>query len=213
MPSQAVWSKVAVAAQTVLGTAKVVTALTKASPAVATSVAHGVAALSVVLFLVQGMTELNGRVVRLASVTTDTVTLEGVDSSAYGTFSSGTFQVITFGANAATFQDVNSTGGVAADIDVGTIHIDEDRVLPGNKSALKYEFGSLWDVADACLLALVAASDTKTTLAIAITFANGAKIYFLCYPSCTLAPTGSKGQAVVTPVSFSLAGRLSFYAS
>ena len=46
-----------------------------------------------------------------------------------------------------------------------------------------------------------------------ITFASGAKVYFNCYPSASLAPGGSKGEAVTTQTSFKLRGPITPYAS
>ncbi|WP_421885151.1 phage tail tube protein [Methylibium sp.] len=204
-----VWSNVAVAVQTVLGTAKVITAISKTNPAEVTSATHGFTAGQFLLLTVQGMRQLNLRVVKVAPTPgTDDFELVGIDSTLFADFVSGTAQLITFGAEAATFQDVNASGGIAADIPVGTIHDDEDRVIPGNKSAIKYEFGSLWNIGDAALIELQKASDTKTTRAVRLTFATGDVVAFDCYPSAPLVPVGSSGAAVTTPVSFSLAGRL-----
>ena len=55
--------------------ARVITDITEASPAVVTSVAHGLAAGDAVDFAaVGGMTEINGLTATIASVTTDTFT-------------------------------------------------------------------------------------------------------------------------------------------
>lgn len=208
-----VWSKVGVAVQTVLAATVAMASVTKANPAVVGSVAHGYADGDIVLLQVEGMTQLNNRIARVDNKATDTFELEGIDSTLYDTFTSGTAQKITFGAVASTFTDVDASGGEAADIDIGTIHEDEDRVIPGNKSALKYSFPGLWKPSDAALLELVKASDAKTARAVQITFATGDKVYFYAYPSATLAPIGSKGQAATTPASFSVAGKLTVYAA
>jgi Phage tail tube protein, TTP len=208
-----VWTKVAVAVQTALAAAKTITVVTKANPAVATSTAHGFTNGQEVKLTVSGMLEINNMVVRVANITANTFELEGIDSTLFGTFTSGTAELITFGAAASTLQDVNSSGGEAKDIDITTIHDDTEKVIPGPKSPLAYSFGSLWDPADPALLELKKADRVKGTRSLKFTFASGAKIYFDAYPTASLAPGGSKGGPVTTPVSFKLTGPVTSYVS
>lgn len=208
-----VWSKVAVAVQTVLGSAKTITGITKASPAVATSVGHTLIADDIVLLKIKGMRQLDYTVKRvLAAPTADTFSLEGVDSTAFDTFESGTAEKVTFGASASTLQDISPSGGEVSPIVIETIHDDQNYEIPGNRSPLVYAFGSLWDVADPALLAMAGFDTLKTPGCLQFTFATGAKIYFAAFMSASLAPAGSSGQAVTTPVSFRLRGRLTTYA-
>lgn len=208
-----VWSKVAVAVQTLLGAAKTITAISKASPAVVTAT-HDFAANDIVLLKVNGMRQLDYAVKRVASVsTTVSFTLEGVDSTLFDTFTSGTAEKITFGANAATFQDITASGGEAAAIPISLIHDEQDFEIPGNRSPINFSFGSLWDVSDPALIALAAFDTAKSVACVAFTFATGAKVYFAAYPSASLAPNGAAGQPVTTPVTLRLRGRLTAYAS
>lgn len=208
-----VWSKVAVAVQTALAAAKTISAITKANPAVATSTSHGYSDGDILVLKVTGMIEVNHRVVRVDNSTTNTFELEGVDSSLFSTFAAGTAEKITFGAAAATFTDVSPSGGEAKSVDITTIHDDIDKEQPGSKTALSYSFSSLWDPTDAALLELVEADAVKGERALAITFGSGAKVYFNSYPFATLAPAGSKGEAVTTQVGFKLRGPIKAYSS
>lgn len=208
-----VWSKVSVAVQTLLAAPKTITVITKANPAVCTSTAHALTNGTVILLKVNGMRQLDYRVVRIINVTANTFDLEGVDSTAFDTFTSGTAEAITFGANASTFQDVSASGGEAAAIPIATIHDDQDFEIPGNRSPLVFSFGSLWDPSDPALIALQKFDDIKTPCAIQMTFATGAKIYMAAFASASLAPGGSSGQPVTTPVSLRLRGRLTSYAA
>lgn len=208
-----VWSKVQVAVQTVLATAKTVTGITKASPAVVTSVAHGYITGAEVKLSVNGMIELNNRVCKITQVTADTFSLDGIDSTLFTTFTSGSAQLVTFGASAATLQDVSASGGEASAIDVTTMHDDTTKEIPGVKSALNYSFGSLWDPTDPALIELKKADSVKGTRAIKITFATGARVLFDCYPTASMAPGGSTGGPVTTPIAFKLTGDISSYAN
>lgn len=74
----------------VFNVAKNVAGITKANPAVVTITAHGYNnGDTVYISGVAGMTQVNGRYFRIANKTTDTFELEGVNSSAYGTYTSG----------------------------------------------------------------------------------------------------------------------------
>ena len=206
-----VWSKVAVAVQTLLAAPRTITAITRANPAVATSTAHAYANGALVLLKIQGMSQLDFAIVRVAATAANTFNLEGIDSTAFDTFTSGTAELITFGANATTFQDVNGDGGVAAPISITTIHNDQEFDIPGNRSPITYSFGSLWRPADPALLALRAFDDLKSACCIQMRFSTTAVVLMVAFPSCPLIPIGSAGQAVTTPVSLRLAGRLTTY--
>lgn len=208
-----VWSKVAVAVQTALAAAKTITAITKANPAVASSTSHGYSDGDIVLIKATGMTEVNHLVVRVDNSAANAFDLEGIDSTLYGTFVSGTAEKLTFGASAATFTDINASGGEAKPVDITTIHDDIDKEQPGSKTALSYSFGSLWDPTDTALLELKEADAVKGERCISLTFAGGAKVYFNCYPSCSLAPGGSKGEVVTTQVGFRLRGPINAYSA
>lgn len=208
-----VWSNVAVAIQTALGAAKTITGITKASPGVITSASHGFTDGDIVLLKISGMKELNHMLVRVDNATTDTFEAEGVDTTLFSTFTSGTAEEPTFGAAADTIQDVNSSGGEAKVIDLTTIHNDTDVEIPGNKTAINYIFGNIWDPADPALVELRKADRVKGERCIAITFATGAKVYFNCYPTCSLSPGGSSGEVVTTQTGFKLRGPVNAYAS
>ncbi len=69
---------------------KTITAITQANPAVVTSTAHGLTNGTVInIFGVVGMEVINDRRFTVAGVTANTFQLSGIDSSAYGMYSSG----------------------------------------------------------------------------------------------------------------------------
>lgn len=104
------------------GSAKTVTAVTKASPAVATSSAHGLTAKTVGYFdTVTGMDELLGQAVRINPVTTNDFTLENLDSTNYGTFSAGTFTPITAWTTITPATEYQIGGGDADPLDTSVL--------------------------------------------------------------------------------------------
>ncbi len=211
-----VWSNVAVAVQSALGTAQTITAISKASPAVLTysgtdTFANG----DYVILTVQGMSQVDGRIFRVANVNvgTDTFELEGLDSTAFDTFASGTLQEITFGTSLTVASNVSVSGGDFQFIDVTTIHDTVQKQIPGNASPTTFSLDCQWQPDDAGLVALKSASDAKAQRALRITFANGYKYLVNGYVGCTLSPGGSAQQVVSTPIVFTAYGRPTAYAT
>lgn len=100
-----------------VGIRAVITAVTKANPASVTATAHGFATGDVVSISgVNGMVELNGNTYTITVTNANVFTL-GVDSTAYGTYTSGgvafgpwtVWQTLTF-ASVATKKSINSVG-------------------------------------------------------------------------------------------------------
>jgi hypothetical protein len=210
-----IWSNVQVAVQSALTTANTISGVTKASPAVATYTGANPTVGDFIVVTSQGMREIDGRVFRIANVQTvpKTFELEGVNSTAFGTFSSGSFQVITFGTTLSTLRGLSSSGGDFNFIDVTTIHDQVQKQVPGLSNAATYTFESVWDVADAGLVALKAAADTQSQRAVRFTFSNGQKVVFVGYVGATLLPGGSAQDLVTTQVVVTMFGTPTAYST
>jgi hypothetical protein len=207
------WSNVQVAVQSALGAAKTITAVTKASPGVVSSTAHGFVSGEYVLHTVQGMSQINNRVFRVDNEASGTYELEGEDTTLYDTFVSGTANLITFGTTMSTVTGLQSSGGDFDFVDTTTIHDTVRTQIPGLPSPATYTLENFWDVSDAALIALKQASDTQTTRAIRFTFANGQKVMFAGYVGATLLPGGNAQELVTTPVVITMYGRPTVYAT
>jgi hypothetical protein len=213
MSDYQIWSEVQVDVQSVLAAAIPVSGISKANPAIAAAVDHDFAAGDVVLLRVKGFNDLDYAVVRVGTVVPDvSFALEGIDTTDFnGAFISGSASKITFGVSASTFTDVTPSGGEAAKVLIQTIHMKRGFNKPGAESPLVYGFGSLWDVADPALIALQAASRKGRVLAVRFMFLDGTTVLFAGQPSVNLAPAGSAGAAVTTPVSIDVRGWLQAY--
>lgn len=215
MPVVKKWSNVQVAVQSALAAPITISAITKASPGV---VSWGAGTDPVngdfIAMTSNGMFQLDGRVFRVANVNGagNTLELEGENTTLYDTFSSGSFQVVTFGTSLTTLVGLSASGGEPSFISTTTIHDNVARQIPGIPSAISFAFESIWDPTDAGLIALKAASDQAAKRAIRFTFADGARLVFNAYVSCTLLPIGQAQDKVMTSVSMSLDGRPSVYA-
>lgn len=207
------WSNVAVAMQSALAASITITAISKANPGVATA-ANTLVNGDYVYLSVQGMFQLDGKVVRVTGATASAFTLEGVDTTSFDTFSSGTAQKITFGTSITTATTMSASGGDFDFIDTTTIHSAVKTQIPGTANPITYSFDNLWDPADAGQIAMKAASDTQAIRAVRLTFGTGGPIVvFAGYVGYTGAPGGQAQDKVVSPAVLTAFGSLTNYAS
>lgn len=212
-PSQ--WSDVDVDVQSSLATALTISAVTNASPGVVTYTGTDPSNGAYVIVTALGMSEINGRVFRVANVNTgsDTFELEGEDTTNYGTFASGSAQVITFGTSVTTITGLNASGGDFDFIDTTTIHSTVRTQIPGLASPGTYTCESFWDPSSAALLALKAASQNKAQRCVRFSFADGRKFLFNGYVGATLFPTGNAQDLVKSSLVFTMFGSPTVYAT
>ena len=210
-----VWSNVGVSVQSAAATAITITAISKANPAVVTYTGTDPSNGNYILLSVQGMSQMDRRIVRVTNVDAgaNTFECESVNSTAYDTFTSGTAQVLTFGTTLNVVSNISASGGDFQFIDVTTIHDDIQKQIPGNASPTTFSMDCQWQPDDSGLAAMKAASDAKAELGVMITFANGYRYLVTGYIGCTLSPTGSAQQVVSTPVVITAYGRPQTYAS
>jgi hypothetical protein len=210
-----VWSNVAIAVESAKAASQSITGITKANPAVATYTGTDPTNGDLVLITAQGMSQVDGRIFRVANVNGggNTFELEGCDSSAFDTFSSGSFEILTFGTTLNVVANVSVSGGDFSFIDVTLIHDTIQKQIPGNASPTTFSLDCQWQPDDAGLIALKAASDAKAKKAVKITFANGYKYLVTGYVGATLSPTGSAQQVVTTPVVITAFGRPTTYST
>jgi hypothetical protein len=211
-----IWKKVAVAVQSALATALDITAISKASPGVVTYTGTDPSNGDYVKLIdIEGMSQLDGRVVRVANVNagSNTFELEGVDTTLFDTFVSGTCQVITFGTSINTAIGLSASGGDFEFIDTTTIHDDVKSQIPGLANAAVYNFDNFWDPAEGSFTALKNASDNQQQLAFRFTFANGKKVLFNGYVGFSGLPVGQAQDKVTTPLAITMFGKPTYYAS
>jgi len=208
------WSNVAVAMQSALAAADTITGITKANPGVVTSTSHGLANGDYVFLTISGMHQLNGRVARVANQTANTFELEGIDTTLFGTFTSGTAEAITFGTSITTATNVSSSGGDFDFIDTTTIHDAARSQIPGLPNAASFSFENIWDTSDTGLLAMKTASDAQARRAFKFTFGTGGQILvFAGYVGCSLLPGGSAQGLVTTQSVVTMHGSGTTYSS
>ncbi|MDP3213510.1 MAG: hypothetical protein Q8S73_05365, partial [Deltaproteobacteria bacterium] len=103
--------------QSAIAAANTITAITNAAPGVFSCTANGYSNGDLLLLEIEGMTQLNKRVVEVVSVATDTFQIAGpdgatgMDTTNFGTFTSGTAKKLTMGTSITGCQGFTSSGG------------------------------------------------------------------------------------------------------
>ena len=164
---------------------------------------------------VNGMYQLNDRVLRIANVNTGSKTfeLEGEDTTTYETFTSGSYQIVTFGASFATTQNINVSGGEYEFADVTTIHDNVRKRVPTITSPMSLSMDNIFDLTDAGFVEMNKAYTAKTKRAIRLRFGSGAKMLLMGYGGAAGVPTGQAQGVVQTKVSIEAQNIPTIYAS
>ena len=200
--------------QSAIAATQAITGITKANPAVVTIVGHGYADGDIVFLEVQGMRQLDQKVVRVANKAADTFECEGIDSTLFDTFSSGTAAKLTMGTSISTATNISASGGEFDFIDTTTIHDPQKSQMPGLPSAISFSMDHIWDADDTGLLAMKAASDVQAKRAFKFQFGSGGQIlYFAGYVGCTMLPGGQAQGLVTTSAVITMNGTPTYYAS
>lgn len=188
---------------------KTITAISNASPAVASSVAHGYSAGDIVVLSVPS--KLDQRVVRVAvNVSpTDLWNLEGIDTtytSAYPTgFGVGTSSKVTNFVSFSQVTDVQSAGGEQQFYQWVYLEDGRQRQRPTFKNARSMTMVMDYDPSLAWHSTLLAADEAGTVYVLRATLPTGAVIYYSVYVGFDGEPTFTINQNQQTTLSVSLA--------
>lgn len=167
------------------GAAVAVSAVTQASPGVATRTSHGYTNDTVGFFSgVAGMAQLEGQAVRLKNVTANTFELQGLNTTNYSAYTSGNFTpVLTWQTlSEATSYDIG--GGAAEKLDVTRLlditKQEEQGLLPVSNVSMNV---IAQDTPTAAMLLLENAVQTQGAVVVRITLGNGAVRVYRAEPS------------------------------
>lgn len=211
-------SGLAMSMQSAVATAKTIVSVTKAAPGVFTCTAHGFSNGDLVLIEAEGMTEVNKRVFELVNIATDTFQVvgpggtTGLDTTNFGTFSSGTVAKLTMGTSITGCQGFSSNGGEIKFEDSTTVHDIIDKQIVTGATALSYSLDMQWDPANAGQQAMKAAFEARTSKAFRIQWPSGAYVMFYGSVGYSGAPGGSKQGITTTSAAISAEGNLTMAA-
>ena len=167
------------------GTPITVTAVTKAGPGVATSAAHGQSNDTCGYFSsVSGMVQLEDQAIRIKNKATDTFELQGLNTTNYTAFTSGTFTPVATWATLSESTSYSLGGGASEKLDVTTLI---DIVRKEGQGYLPVQSVTTnviaQDTPSAAQLLLESAVQTQGRVTVRITLANGAVRIFRGEPS------------------------------
>jgi hypothetical protein len=166
------------------GSAKTVTAVTKASPGVATSTSHGLTDGTVgYMSGVTGMVQLDGQAARVDNSATNAFDLEALDTTNYATFTGGSFVPITAWSTISNSTSFSVGGGDGEKLDATTLL---DVIKKEENGLLAAETITINVLADPQLEAtgLVRACALNSGYAVfRVTLADGSQIVFRGQPS------------------------------
>lgn len=164
--------------QSTLAAAKTITAITKASPGVVSSTAHGYSNGDVVVLAIEGMSQLNGVACRVSAVAADAFTLEGIDTTTFSTFTSGTAQKVTAFDTFSSLQSISLPNQESAKLDITTIHDNAAQETLGLAGAVSGTMTGLFSPTETAVTNIRNATRATSPRAFRITFETGAKAIF-----------------------------------
>ena len=158
------------------------TAITLANPGVVTDASHGLANNTVGFWnTMVGMEQLEDQAFRVKNQTTDTFEMQGLDTSAFTAFTSGTYQVATAWSTLAESTAYSIPDASTEDLDATTLLDVIDVIDSGNLAAQPINFGNmlLRETPSAALTNLQNAALAGTKVLLRITLQGGGiRIYY-----------------------------------
>lgn len=174
-------TNMSVEVENTLATGKAVSAITKANPGVATATGHGYSNGDIVVFSVTaGMVELDGQAVRVANVSTAAATfqLEGLDTTAYSTFTAGTSYKVSAWHTLAGAQNLTMPNPAPAKIDITTLIDKTKQYAYGLPDAPDGTISGLYDPTSAAVVEIKAATKANEDRVFRINWAGGQETIF-----------------------------------
>ena len=157
-------------------TPKTVTAVSQASPGVATSAAHGMANDTVGYFSgVSGMAQLEGQACRVKNQATNAFDLQGLNTTNFSAFTAGTFTPVATWQTLSESTSYDISGGAGEKVDVtrliDIVKQEEQGLLPVSNMSCDI---IAQDTPSAAMQLLEASVQSQTGVVIRITLGNGA---------------------------------------
>lgn len=196
---------------TVYGTAKLVSAVTNADPAVATTAAAHLLVPGAIVEVTSGWSPLNQKIVRLSAAAAESMTYEGIDSTNVLQFpvggGVGSVRDITTFTQVSQVLTLTSSGGDMQFATYTFLESDADNQLPSTSSAQSLTIEIADDSSLPGYQALKAAASTRELTALKMQLRNGDIILYNGYVSFNETPTITKGSVMSVKATFSLAAQ------
>lgn len=201
--------------QKTLGSAKTITAISKASAAAITATHDFAVGDLILLAAIVGMTQMNSRVVRVLSVsTTVSFVAEALDSTNFSTYvSGGTATKITAFDTFANVTSFSYPEPTPNKIDVTTVHDTTKKEVFGLDEAPQITMAMIADPLDTAVQNLRAASSAKATRAFRVTLQGGNVLIMNAYVAGGRGLDGAAGAVANASASLTLVADEQFFAA
>lgn len=189
------------------GTAVAMSAITNATEAVATLAAsHGVL-VGDFIELTSGWDLLTGKIVRVKTVVTNDVTLEGINTTSVTNYpagtGTGTIRRITAWTSITQVQGLSTSGGDQAFADITTITDRTQKQIPTTRSPQQIDLTVFDDPALSWYPVVAAASDASVATGMRIVFPNNSRLVANGYFSLQKTPTVAANSPLTASIGFS----------
>ena len=193
---------------------KAVTAITNAAAPSVSAVAHGLATGDFVE-LTSGWGRLNGRIFKVGTVTTDSFTILGADTSNLERYpaggGAGSIRKISTWVQITQVLDFSTSGGDQQFSTFSFLEEDFERQLPTVTSAQSLSIGIGDDPNLPFYKTLKDANESRSPTGLRLNLRDSSVIAYNGIVSMDETPTTTKGQVMQVTASFSLQGRPTRY--
>ena len=190
--------------------AKNITAITNANPAVATSVAHGYTTGDEIL-ITSGWEDITDSVVKITVLTADTFSLTGVDTSNTSFYpagtGTGTAQKVTGWTAIPQVLTISGSGGDARFTDVNPLSKRNGIKIPTGFNATSVTLSLAHDASNANFKTMVGISRNLSKVAFKQVISGGAVTYGYGYMSVSEMPKLNNNQVNTVDAAITVLGR------
>lgn len=192
------------------------TALTNASPAVATAAAHGLAEGDIIA-VDSGWTRLDGRGVRVGAIASGTFALGNVNTTSTQQYPAGSgigsVREVTSFTEISQITELNSTGGDQQFLTFGFLADDDDRQMPTTKNPITLTITVADDPEKPYVDVCEDADQDKQARLLRLNLPGGSSIVYNGYVSITSTPAISRNNLMTRVITVALTGRPTRYAA
>lgn len=195
--------------------AKTISALTNASPAVATSTAHGYSDGDEVLLL-SGWEDATNAVYQVDQLSADTFSLVDLNTASTTTFPAGSGvgtaqKISSWQQLPQALNKISSSGGDPKFSEIQLLARRTGIKVPTGFNPVSISIPLAWDPDNAIFKDMLDISRTSTPVAIKGNISGGASVYGYGYISVSDMPTFNAGQVNEVTVAMTITGRLMSY--
>lgn len=191
------------------GTSYNITAATNATECVATVQAgHGLV-VGDYIEVTSGWDLLTQKVVRVKTVATNDVTLEGINTSSTAKYpagsGTGTLRKVSAWSQLSQLKSLSASGGEQQFADITSLVDRVQKQVPTTRSAVTMTIDAYDDPSLAWYSDVNTASEASAPYGLLMTFANGSKLVANAYWSLQKVPSVNQNEAMTTQISLSYA--------